>query len=153
MFWLREFGRRGSPFGSPPGTGVSHLPSRLTNADAGFDTYRGGVGYVYLAVSESAAPHTAVCVLINGRPKTVYSTSWSLIDPTGNEVGRLAGPDAPFTTQIKRVNVFIPVLHIAPGYIVKAPGRFIVRLDVSGELVGETELMIIEIPKPAAPAE
>lgn len=98
-------------------------------------------------------PHVAVCVLINGRPKTVYSTSWSLIDPTGAEIGRIPGPDAPFTTQIKRVNVFIPIQQIAPNYKVSGPGRYLVRLDVAGEPVGESELMIIQIPKPATPVE
>ena len=69
------------------------------------------------------------------------------------EVGRLAGPDAPFTTEIKRVNVYVPIQLIAPEYKVVAPGRFVVRLDVAGEQVGESELMIIRIAKPAASAE
>ncbi len=93
-------------------------------------------------------PHFAVCILTGGRPKTVYSTEWGLIDPTDSEVGRIAGPDAPFTSQIRRVNMFTQIQAIAPSYQVKQPGRFIVRLYVQGEEVGETDFTIQRSPKP-----
>ncbi len=93
-------------------------------------------------------PHFAVCMLVGGRPKTVYSTEWAVVDPRGDEVGRIPGPDAPFTSQIRRVNTFTPIQAIAPKYEVEEPGTFFVRLYVSGTSVGETEFMIHRVQKP-----
>lgn len=98
-------------------------------------------------------PFFVVCILVGGRPKTVYSTEWSLLDMEGKEVGKIAGPDAPFTTQIRRVNMFTQLGTIAPGYQVTGPGRLVVRLSVSGTIVGETDLTIFAVPKPIGTQE
>ena len=96
-------------------------------------------------------PFVVVAILVGGRPGVVYTTRFQIVGPSGEVLGDVAGGDAPFTTQITRVNVLQGLSDIAPGPVVQGAGIYTIRLLVNGTQVQETDLDIRAVPPPALP--
>jgi hypothetical protein len=98
-------------------------------------------------------PYSIVGILVGGRPGTVYSTKFRATY-RGQVIGEGAGPDAPFTTQIKRVNVLQAIQSIAPGPVITEPGTVSFSLLVNGTEIASTSLNVHQVTRPPdAPAQ
>ena len=93
-------------------------------------------------------PFSAVCIVMEGRPGTIYTTKWRLLGPDRATIAEVPGPDLPFTTQIKRINVIIQLRKITEERVITKPATYTIQFYVNSELAGETTLPIAKIDKP-----
>jgi hypothetical protein len=91
-------------------------------------------------------PAFAVCIVIGGKPGTVYSTKWRLIGTDMDAIGEVRTPDIPFTTEIKRANIFINFQQISTEPILRGPGTYKFQFLVNDSVVGETDLEVAALP-------
>ncbi|HVA38188.1 MAG TPA: hypothetical protein VNJ51_11300 [Candidatus Dormibacteraeota bacterium] len=89
-----------------------------------------------------------VSVLVGGRPGVVYATKYRVYDPSGAKVAEASGSDVPFTSQIKRANIVMPLLAISDKTIVGGPGTYTFELVIRDETVGRVSLDILRAPSP-----
>lgn len=96
----------------------------------------------------SFPPFVIAAILVGGRPGVVYTTRFRVTDPHGEVIGERAGGDAPFTTQITRVNILERLDQLAPGPVIRWPGVYRFELSVNGAEVKETLLDVREVDNP-----
>jgi hypothetical protein len=96
-------------------------------------------------------PVNFVTILTGGMPGKVYTTKYRVLGPDGQEVGASAGPDVPFTTQIRRINLYVPAHGITAQPIVTGPGAYTFELYVSDELVATAAIDFLRVPPPLDP--
>jgi hypothetical protein len=99
----------------------------------------------------NAAPSVvAVAIVVGGRPGTIYGTKFQLLE--GDElIGEARGPEIPFTTQIKRVNITMNLAEMNGGAaIIQHEGMYTVRLLVNDQPIADTDFEIRRVPPPGA---
>jgi hypothetical protein len=96
----------------------------------------------------TAPPVQAVAIITGGRPGTIYSTKIQLLEGS-KLLGEMRGPDAPFTTQIKRCNLIFGLAELNGGApIIKHEGQYTVRLLINEQPVADTDFEIRRVPPP-----
>jgi len=86
--------------------------------------------------------------LVGGQPSKVYATKFVLRDPEGASIAESVGPDVPFTTQIKRVNLPIALKPLSDASdIIKGPGKYRMEVVIQDEPIGSAEFEIIPAPQ------
>jgi hypothetical protein len=87
-----------------------------------------------------------VAILVGGMG--IYSTEFRVTGPDGRELGRERGPDAAFTTQIRRFNMFMSLTGITGEPVVAVGGTYHVDLYIREVRIASTPLEITALPGP-----
>jgi hypothetical protein len=96
----------------------------------------------------SAPPLQIVAIVVGGRPGTIYSTKFQLLEGA-TILGEFRGADIPFTTQIKRVNIIQNLAEMNKGEpIIQHEGTYTLRLLINDQPTADTEFEIRRIPPP-----
>ncbi len=98
----------------------------------------------------NAAPNVvAVAIIVGGQPGKIYGTTFQLLDGS-DLIGQVRGPDIPFTTQIKRVNITANLAEMNGGAaIIQHEGIYTVRLLINDEAIADTDFEIRRVPPPS----
>lgn len=92
-------------------------------------------------------PLTLVAMVTGGQPGKIYSTRLRAYDHAGKLVGDIAGPDLPFTTQIKRANINYGLQQITAEPIVTKEGTYKFEFVIE-EVLATAALEIQRVPQP-----
>lgn len=92
-------------------------------------------------------PMTCVFILVGGQPSRVYATKIRIRDPHDRVILDKPFIDVPFTTQIKRANLWAPLTHFSDATdIIKETGQYHVDLMIEGEPIGTADLEVLQAP-------
>jgi len=91
-------------------------------------------------------PLNVVAILLGGIG--IYATKFRLTGPDGREIAVTNGPDVPFTTQIKRSNLIVPLTSISAEPVVASAGLYYIDLLIREQTIASTPLDIVALPAP-----
>jgi len=93
-------------------------------------------------------PLMLIAVMVGGQPGHIYTPRIRVMGPNNQQLGRAQAADMPFTTQIERVNLMMPVKQISAEPIVTEPGTYTFEMLVEDQVVARTPLKIVRVPQP-----
>jgi len=92
-------------------------------------------------------PLVFAAILVGGQPGRIYTTRLRMKGPNGATISEVAGPDIPFTSQWKRVNIAWSLQAISSDpEAIKSAGKYVVELISSDVAIARAEIDIDALP-------